>query len=127
MKIKELSSRTGLSVHTIRFYEKERLLDERHVKRTGNNYREYSDEAIERLYLIRKFKGIDCTLAELKDILHDRDNNVRSNDEVIAWIQKKIIDVEAKKDEYEQMLNTLSKMLKQRTSQTNGANNRHKS
>lgn len=36
---------------TVRFDEKEGLLDGRHVRREGNNYRNYSDEAIERLKL----------------------------------------------------------------------------
>ncbi len=57
MKIQELAQKTGLSVHTIRFYEKQGLLDGRHVRRENNNYRDYSDEAIERLNLVKKFQG----------------------------------------------------------------------
>ncbi len=80
----------GLSVHTIRFYEKEGLLDSRHVQREKNNYRNYTDEAVERLKLIKKFQGIGCSLIELKDILEDKDKNTRSNQQVIEWISRKI-------------------------------------
>ena len=73
MVIHELAEKTGLSVYTIRFYEKEGLLDSRHVRREANNYRDYSDEAIERLKLVKKFQGIGCSIAEMKDIFQGQD------------------------------------------------------
>lgn len=114
MKIQELAEKTGLTAHTIRFYEKEGLLDSRHIRREENNYRNYSDEAFERLKLIKKFKSVGCSLAELKEILQDHDANTRTNLEVIEWIQQKINEVERKKDEYDQILETLNWMLEYR-------------
>ena len=49
MKIQELSKRTGLTEYTLRYYEKEGLVDHRHVNRDENNYRNYTDEVLERL------------------------------------------------------------------------------
>jgi MerR family copper efflux transcriptional regulator len=114
MKIQELGDLMGLTPHTIRFYEKEGLLDSRHIQREKNNYRNYSDEAIERLKLIKKFQGIGCSLAELKTILQDHDTNARTNQEVIEWILQKINEIERRKDEYDHMLVTLNWMLKYR-------------
>ncbi|MED5016455.1 MerR family transcriptional regulator [Paenibacillus chibensis] len=111
MKIQELADMMGLTPHTIRFYEKEGLLDSRHIQREKNNYRNYSDEAIGRLKLIKKFQGIGCSLAELKTILQDHDTNTRTNQEVIEWILQKINEIERKKDEYDHMLVTLNWML----------------
>jgi MerR family copper efflux transcriptional regulator len=111
MKIQELGDLMGLTPHTIRFYEKEVLLDSRHIQREKNNYRNYSDEAIDRLKLIKKFQGIGCSLAELKTILQDHDTNARTNQEVIEWILQKINEIERKKDEYDHMLVTLNWML----------------
>jgi MerR family copper efflux transcriptional regulator len=111
MKIQELGDLMGLTPHTIRFYEKEGLLDSRHIQREKNNYRNYSDEAIERLKLIKKFQGIGCSLAELKTILQDHDTNERTNQEVIEWILQKINEIERRKDEYDHMLVTLNWML----------------
>ncbi|THF77581.1 MerR family transcriptional regulator [Cohnella fermenti] len=111
MKIQQLADLMGLTPHTIRFYEKEGLLDSRHIQREKNNYRNYSDEAIERLKLIKKFQGIGCSLAELKTILQDHDSNERTNQEVIEWIVQKINEIERKKDEYDHMLVTLNWML----------------
>jgi MerR family copper efflux transcriptional regulator len=114
MKIQELAAQTGLTAYTIRFYEKEGLLDRRHVQREANNYRNYSDEAIERLKLVKKFQGVGCSLAELKDILQDHDTHARTNQEVIEWICQKMQEVEGKKGELDQMLGTLQRMLEYR-------------
>lgn len=111
MKIQELGDLMGLTPHTIRFYEKEGLLDSRHIQREKNNYRNYSNEAIERLKLIKKFQGIGCSIAELKTVLQDHDTNERTNQEVIEWILQKINEIERKKDEYDHMLVTLNWML----------------
>jgi DNA-binding transcriptional MerR regulator len=114
MKIQELAKQTGLTAYTIRFYEKEGLLDRRHVHREDNNYRNYSDEAIERLKLVKKFQGIGCSLAEMKDILQDHDTHARSNREVMDWICQKMREIERRKDELDQMLGTLRAMLEYR-------------
>lgn len=111
MKIQELAKKTGLSVYTIRYYEKEGLLDSRHVVRENNNYRNYSDEAIERLKFVKKFQGVDCSLTEIREFLQDKDTNTLTNQQVIERIYQKIRDIERKKDEYDQILDTLNWML----------------
>ncbi|MNI24816.1 Mercuric resistance operon regulatory protein [compost metagenome] len=115
MKIQELADKMGLTIHTIRFYEKEGLLDERHVRRESNNYRNYSEEAIQRLKLIKKFQSIGCSLAELKEALQDHDTNTKTNLQIIEWIQGKKQEIERKKEEYDHMLVTLNWMLEYRT------------
>jgi MerR family transcriptional regulator, copper efflux regulator len=114
VKIQELAERTGLTPYAIRFYEKQGLLDGRHVRREGNNYRNYSDEAIERLKFVKKLQSIGCSIAELKEILHDRDTNRRANNQVIEWIRSKIDEVERRKEECDQILATLNGMLEHR-------------
>lgn len=125
MKINELAEKTGLTVYTIRFYEKERLLDSRHVRREENNYRNYSDEAIERLKFIKKLQGIDCTLSELKEILQDHDVNRYTDLQRIEWIRQKIREVERKKDELDQILDTLNGMLAYRMALMNDPQKAH--
>ncbi|WP_127495101.1 MerR family transcriptional regulator [Paenibacillus glycanilyticus] len=115
MKIQELADKMGLTIHTIRYYEKEGLLDDRHVRRESNNYRNYSEEAVERLKLIKKFQSIGCSLAELKEVLRDHDANTQTNRQIIDWIRGKQKEIESKKEEYDQMLGTLNKMLEYRT------------
>jgi MerR family transcriptional regulator, copper efflux regulator len=114
LKIQELAQKTGLTVYTIRFYEKQGLLDSRQVVRENNHYRNYSDEAIERLKLVKKFQGVGCSLDEIKEILQAKDENTVSNQQVIEWIRHKINEIEQKKDEYDQILDTLHWMLEYR-------------
>lgn len=123
MKIQELAEKTGLTAYTIRFYEKEGLLDSRHVRRENNNYRNYSEEAIERLKLVKKFQGIGCSLAELKEILQDIDTNTRTHQQSIEWIRQKISEIEHKKEELDQMLETLNRMVEYRIALMNDPEN----
>lgn len=111
MKIQELAEKMGLTAHTIRFYEKEGLFDSRHVQREKNNYRIYSDEAVERLQMIKKFQGLGCSLAELKEIFQDTDTNTKTHTQIIEWIEQKKKEIEQKKAEYDQILETLDWMI----------------
>ncbi|ACT04730.1 MerR family transcriptional regulator [Paenibacillus sp. JDR-2] len=114
MKIQELAEMMGLSVHAIRFYEKEGLLDNRHVQREKNNYRSYTEDAIERLRMIKKFQGLGCSLTELKELFQDQDTNTKTNQQIIEWIGQKKVEIERKKAEYDQILETLDWMIEYR-------------
>ena len=62
--ISDLSERTGLSIHTLRFYEKEGLL--RHVERTKTGRRIYGDASIGTLMGILCLKRAGITLPQIK-------------------------------------------------------------
>ncbi|WP_244444868.1 MerR family transcriptional regulator [Paenibacillus camerounensis] len=47
IKIQYFADRMGLTIHTIHVYEKDGLLDNRHVRRENNNYLNYSEGAVE--------------------------------------------------------------------------------
>ena len=111
MKIHELAEKTGLTAPTIRFYEKEGLLDSRHVLREKNNYRDYFEEAIEYLKMIKKLQGVGFSLAELKQIIQEHDANTLTILKVIELIRQKMNEIERKRDEFEQIHRTLNKML----------------
>ncbi|MCG8393121.1 MAG: MerR family transcriptional regulator [Pseudomonadales bacterium] len=67
MQIAELEARTGVNRHTLRYYEKEGLLLE--VGRRGNNYRDYSEKAVERVAMVRQLKALGFSLREIRDVL----------------------------------------------------------
>lgn len=94
MLINELSQRTGFSADTIRFYEKEGLLDKALSTRSENNYRNYTDEAVERLDFIKQAKTFGFTLKEIKTIIAEW--NSVSSEEAIDFMQKKIENIEEK-------------------------------
>lgn len=61
--IQEVSRRTGLSTHTLRYYEKEGLLTG--VERSVGGFRQYSDEDLEMLGLVCCLKNTGMSLREI--------------------------------------------------------------
>ena len=97
MKIHELAKKTSLTAPTIRFYEKEGLLDARHVRREHNNYRDYSEEAAQHLLLIKEVQAAGFTLAEFKEL----DQACQAEDELLTqkasmFLRRKIAEVSGK-------------------------------
>jgi DNA-binding transcriptional MerR regulator len=71
MRIGEAARRAGVSVHTLRFYERQGLLPR--TARSAANYRDYSSATLERVALIRQAQALGFTLSELRGLLEDRD------------------------------------------------------
>lgn len=67
MKISDLSRATGVDVDTIRYYEKAGLLPP--PARTGNGYRSYAAEHLERLAFVRHCRALDMPLADIRSLL----------------------------------------------------------
>lgn len=72
MKIGELAKLSGLTVHTIRFYEAAGLSPK--PPRTPSGYRSYTEADLARLTFILKAKRVGLSLEDVKGILqlHDR-------------------------------------------------------
>ncbi|CAI8181401.1 MAG: Mercuric resistance operon regulatory protein [Glaciecola sp. HTCC2999] len=105
MKIGQLADKTGLSIQTIRFYERKALLAA--PQRTQSNYRLYSDEALKQLLFIKQCRALDMTLEEISLVLETRANPDNSCESVNATIDKHIKDIESRIIE----LNALQKTL----------------
>lgn len=111
MKIHELAQRTGLTPPTIRFYEKEGLLDARHVQRGENNYRDYCEEAVDHLLMVKKVQAVGFTLAELKEVIQAENLNDLPLSKKIELFSQKLQEIEKKKDELVQVQTHLARML----------------
>jgi DNA-binding transcriptional MerR regulator len=103
MKISELAERVGLSIDTIRFYEKQGLLDVEHYERASNGYRQYSEAAVRRLQLVRLGKAVGFTLNEMRDNIHAWETDELTPQEKIVHLKQKLIDIERRIDELNQM------------------------
>lgn len=67
MNINELERLTGITKQNIRFYEKKELLHPR--RNSGNNYREYSEEDLDTLKMIKLLRKLDLSLEEIHKVL----------------------------------------------------------
>src|SRR6266702_4285593 len=90
MLIGELSAKTGLSRDTIRFYEKQGLIEVSRKQRRDNNYKEYSGEVLDRLQTIKRMKNFGFTLNEVADLLDMIEVNEATCDNVSGLIEKKV-------------------------------------
>ena len=108
MKIGELSKSTGCPVATLRFYEKEGLLQA--PGRAGNNYRIYGEEDAKRVGFIMHCRLLGFSLAEIRAFLDFRSNPCKScgwiNDLVerhIARIDRQIAALQHFKSHFESL------------------------
>ncbi|GHO46046.1 MerR family transcriptional regulator [Ktedonospora formicarum] len=101
MRIKELEEKTGLTRHTIRFYEKQGFLGEHLIHREGNNYRDYPEEMVTYLLMLKAGQAAGFTLAELKELITADEANELSLQRKGEHIRQKMREIEKKKAELE--------------------------
>lgn len=66
MKTKEVEEKLGLTKYTLRYYEKEGLI---HPDKDENGYRNYDEEDIQVLHLIKFLRNINISMDDVKGIL----------------------------------------------------------
>jgi Cd(II)/Pb(II)-responsive transcriptional regulator len=94
MRIGELAHKAGVDVQTVRYYEREGLLDA--PARTGSGYRTYGPEHLERLNFVRHCRSLDMPLAEIRRLTELSRQQAISCDEVNALVQAHLDRVRAK-------------------------------
>lgn len=103
-----VAKKSGVGVETIRFYERQGLIDQPH--RPVSGFRNYPEDAIRRVRFIRRAKDLGFSLHEIGELLDlslDPDQNC---DEVRLRAEIKIADINSRVDALEKMkkaLNTL--------------------
>ena len=93
MRIGELGDRCGVTTKTIRYYESIGLLDE--PARTDSGYRDYGDEAVERLGFIRDAQATGLTLAEVASVLELKGSGRPSCGHTMALIDSHLAEIDA--------------------------------
>ncbi len=110
MQIGELAQQTKTPIDTIRYYEKETLLEK--PKRSDGGYRLYSNEAVERLKFIRKAQQLGLTLSEIREIIGcSREGLGPCCALVRELFEKKIQEFEIKISELSRMKRNIEKLL----------------
>lgn len=63
LQIGELAARTGVSIHTVRYYERRKLL--RSAGRTEGGFRLFAHEAIDRIRFVKQAQELGLSLDEI--------------------------------------------------------------
>ncbi|MGB7538676.1 MAG: MerR family transcriptional regulator [Anaerolineales bacterium] len=126
MLIHELAQKVGLTSHTIRFYEKKGLISKRYIKRGPNNYRQYSDEAVERIMAIKTLQASGFTLSEIKGLLEKWDSGKLTPHEGANLLQQKMDEIDAKIAELRQIKASFMGKLGAHIKQATGGQSLHR-
>ncbi len=87
MRIGEVARRAGVSVKTIRYYERVGILAP--ATREPNGYRTYEPEALDRLAFTRAAQAVGLTLGEIREAIAFRERGVPPCAHVLALIEHK--------------------------------------
>jgi len=109
-KIGLVARETGISIDTIRFYEKEGLL-----KRSGRSeggFRLFGRRQIQDLKFIRKSQELGFSLNEIRELLMVRDESVPSCSHVRELLERKVTTVREKIEELRKLEGSLKSALR---------------
>jgi DNA-binding transcriptional MerR regulator len=109
MTIGKAAKEAGLSIDTVRFWEREGLLDR--VHRTASGYRMYSDEDVDRLRFIRRAKALGFNLPDIGELLQLAAGSGRRTD-IRQLAQRRLADLERKLDELGAIRDALAALVK---------------
>lgn len=93
MNIGELARHSGVSTDTLRFYEREGLLDA--PPRSANGYRSYDTTDLERVRFVRAAQALGFSLAEIARIVPRLAIGGLDRDEIRGHLQAKIGEIDA--------------------------------
>ena len=104
MLINELSKKTGISIHTIRFYEKSGLIKgQQDATIKSNNYFHYDDITVEKLEFINDAKSVGFTIREIGQIIDAWYNRKYTKKQKLEILDEKLISLEQKMKEIKEM------------------------
>lgn len=106
MRIGELARQAGVDVQTVRYYEREGLLDA--PARTPSGYRAYGPAHLERLNFVRHCRSLDMPLAEVKRLVQLSGEKTISCDEVNGLVRAHLARVQAKRKSLQELESKLA-------------------
>ncbi len=116
MTIGQVAKETGVRVETIRFYEKEGLIEE--PERNPSGYRQYPAEIVQRVIFIQRAKAIGFTLKEINDLLTLQGKPDACCGDILDKAAIKVRQIESKINELQRMKDTLQKLTNECSSQS---------
>ena len=109
MMIGEIARRSGIGIETIRYYEREGLLQE--PVRRPSGYRLFEESTVERLDYIKRAKELGFTLAEIRELLELSYSTNSHCVHIRARAEAKITDIEDKIRSLQRMKRSLGKIV----------------
>lgn len=109
MTIGQVARQAGVGVETVRFYERQGLLEA--PPRRASGYRQYAQEVVARLQFIKRAKDLGFSLKEISELLSLRVDPETTCSEVKARAEAKIADIDAKLRDLRRMKAALAQLV----------------
>lgn len=93
---------TGVSIDTLRFYEKRHLIQ---PNRGDNNRRQYTNEDAERIALIKRLRGGGFTVREIQTYIIAKQQGVKTITQRRDYLQHKLADLHQKQADLQVSVN----------------------
>jgi len=114
LTIGKVAKQAGVGVETVRFYEREGLVDDPRAnrRRPASGYREYDPAVVRRIRFIRHAKELGFTLREIKELLELRVEPDRKCGDVLELAEAKIADIEQRIRKLKKMRRALASLTR---------------
>jgi MerR family mercuric resistance operon transcriptional regulator len=109
LTIGQVARQAGVGVETVRFYERQGLLDT--PPRRASGYRQYTPEIVARLHFIRRAKEVGFALKEIRELLSLRVAPETTCGAVKQQAEAKIADIDAKLRDLQRMKMALAQLV----------------
>jgi Hg(II)-responsive transcriptional regulator len=109
LSIGQVAKEAGVGIETIRFYERQGVLEEPERKVSG--YRQYDPEVVRLLRFVRRAKELGFTLKEIKGLLALRLDSSATRADVRKQAKTKLEEIDAKIHDLQRMRDALSKLV----------------
>ena len=109
LRIGEVAQRSGISVETLRFYERRGLLGR--PARTGAGYRIYDEGVLEQLAFIKRAQAIGFSLDEILGIIRESEGGRSPCREVRQMARGKLAELDERLRELRRHRNELAALL----------------
>jgi DNA-binding transcriptional MerR regulator len=108
MTIGQVAKLAGVGVETIRFYEREGLLNK--PKRKESGYRMFGPEVVSRIRFIKSVKELGFSLKEIRELLFLRVDSRGTASEVKKRIDSKIDQIDRRINDLKKVRNALAQL-----------------
>lgn len=109
LTIGKVAQQAGVGVETVRFYEREGVIDEPPRRMSG--YRQYPPETVARIRFVRRAKELGFTLKEIKELLLLRASPGSRCADVRQRAQAKIEDIQQRMRDLQKMEKALKRLM----------------
>ncbi|WP_373653342.1 MerR family transcriptional regulator [Schlesneria sp. DSM 10557] len=106
-----LAKEAQIGVETVRFYERQGLLEP--PQRKGSGYRQYDEQTVQLLQFIRRAKQLGFTLKEIKSLIALQSDVAAPRSEIRRQSLQKIAEIDAKIADLQRMRSDLKSLIDQ--------------